>query len=188
MSFLRLPLTLRCIGFNSFDAVIQELIVLSVVVSQEQQSSAHAFLHVFICEHSCNSSATNSMKLTTSALPVFTNTSISPVVQILGDDRWSSGSHFVMHIWPFPINWHHLLMFSLFMTPSPCSSTSLQWISAGQMVFTSKNLITECTIQSVGLVIGWFFIKHCVTATDGKHWGCGRGPGDSPRSSETSSQ
>jgi hypothetical protein len=97
------------------------------------------------------------MKLINSESPVFKNVSINPVFQIFGDGRRASRSCFIVHICPSPLNKrHHLCIFPLFMTPSPYTSTSWQWILAGQMFFMFKNWITKRTSHlTIGGISDW---------------------------------
>jgi hypothetical protein len=88
---------------------------------------------------------------------------------------------------------HHLCSFPLFMTPSPYTSKSWWWTSAGHTFFTFKNRITKSTSQSAGLVIDMVLYKALWYSNQftwwlGKHWGQGRGSDDSSRPSKTSSQ
>jgi hypothetical protein len=133
----------------------------------------------------------NFMKLINSESPVFTDVSFNPVFQILGDDRQASRSRFIVHICPSPINQTTQFMHIPLMTPSPYTLTSWQWISTERMFFVFKNWITECTSQSVGLVVDVVLYKalwHSNKFTEwlGKHWGCGRWSDNSSRPSKTS--
>jgi hypothetical protein len=115
------------------------------------------------------------MKLINSESLVFTNVSINPVFQILGDDRWASRSHSIVHICPSPIKemttlTHIPLIHDTF--PMHFDKLVMDFgranvfrvqksnrISAGRMFFAFKNGITEHTSQSSGLVIDMVLYK-----------------------------
>jgi hypothetical protein len=95
------------------------------------------------------------MKLINNELPIFMNVNISPVFQILGDDRWVSRSYFTVNIshspTPLSKNKHHLHYLH-----SRHIFHTLRQIFDGfgsQHFFTLKNQITKHTSQSAGLVI-----------------------------------
>jgi hypothetical protein len=100
------------------------------------------------------------MKFINSKSPVFTNVSINPVFQILGDDRQASRSRFVVHNCPSPIKrttqiTHIPLVHDTF----PILFDKLVMDFGRADVSRIQKSITVRTSQSVGLLIHMVLYK-----------------------------